>query len=92
MEGTTETLMHKPRRFDKSILSDLLENFKEVFMNPQAEYDRAMQSVVSVIPMLNADGLWRMRGMIDAMLSNPGFVKMEGKIIPFPAVATGRYT
>lgn len=59
-------------------------------MNPQTEYDRAMQSVVSVIPMLNADGLWRMRGMIDAMLNNPGLVKMESKIIPFSAVAAGR--
>lgn len=47
----------------------------------QAEYDRAMQSVVSVIPMLNADGLWRMRGMIDAMLNNPRLVNTEGKVI-----------
>ena len=56
----------------------------------QAEYDRAMQSVVSVIPMLNADGLWRMRGMIDAMLNNPRLVNREGKVIPLSAAMERR--
>ena len=54
-------------------------------MNPQSEYDRALQGVLAMLPKLNVDGLWFMRGQLDAIVSHPRFIKgAVNNIIPFP--------
>lgn len=68
-------------------------------MNPRAEYDRAMQGVQAMLSQLNTDGLWYIRGQLDAVASYPRFTREvgagmeQGKVINlFAAAGARRYT
>lgn len=41
-------------------------------MNPQTEYENALQGVLSILPKPSVDGLWFMRGQLDTIPLSEG--------------------